>query len=99
VGPPGVAEPAPAFDDDDLGFPKRVEDLAVQKFISEPGVEASLGRTISGTMDGTAVAGGTHLTIERVRPDIIHVRPADGTPRRIINADGQLEVLPSAIVG
>jgi len=35
---------------------------------------------LSDLMDGTAVAGGTRLTIERVRPDIIYVRPADGTP-------------------
>jgi hypothetical protein len=34
----GVVEAAPALDDDP-GFGKRVEDLAIEQFIPEPGVE------------------------------------------------------------
>lgn len=39
VWPLGVIVAPPVLDDD-LGFPKRVEDLAVQEFVSEPGIEA-----------------------------------------------------------
>lgn len=44
-------------------------------------------------LDGTAVAGRAPLTIEGVRPDIIHLVPAEGAARRVIGANGRLEVL------
>jgi hypothetical protein len=39
VQPDGVVVASP-FLDQDLGFPRRVEDFAVEEFIAKPGVEA-----------------------------------------------------------
>ena len=38
MGPDGVVVAPPAFDDD-LGFAQRVEDLAVEQFVAQAGVE------------------------------------------------------------
>jgi hypothetical protein len=39
VGPDGVVVAAP-FLDQDMGFPQRVEELTVEEFIAEVGIEA-----------------------------------------------------------
>ena len=41
--------------------------------------------------DGSAVADGEHLTFEDLRPDILHLQPAGGEPRRIITPSGRIE--------
>lgn len=43
--------------------------------------------------DGSAVADRSPLSFEGVRPDILHVRPANGTPRRIITPRGRIETI------
>jgi hypothetical protein len=40
--------------------------------------------------DGRAFGGNDHLEFSAVRPDIIHVVPPDGSPRRAISVDGSI---------
>ncbi len=62
---PGIVVPAPALDDD-LGFLEAVEDLAVEQFVAQLGVEALAAAVFPG-------AAGQRVAI----PHGVHLRPVE----------------------
>ena len=57
--PNGIVVTAPTLDDD-LGFPQRVEYLAIEQFIAQAGIE---------TLDVAVLPGAAGFDVGRLRPD------------------------------
>ncbi len=57
--PNGIVVTAPTLDYD-LGFPQRVEDLAIEQFIAQAGIEA---------LDVTVLSRAARFDVGRLRPD------------------------------
>lgn len=83
--PIGLIDHIADFEENDFALEAEYE-------VTETFVQA---HALADLQSGAAVADGAPLEFQQVRPDIIHVRPASGGLRRIINAAGQLETIPA----
>src|SRR5438874_1137756 len=84
--PHGVVVTTPAFDDD-LRFPQRVEDLAIEQLVAQPGIktldEPVLPRTARRDVGGLCSDGADPLLHQATNSGPLSERICPGTPRRM----------------
>src|SRR5437879_10092488 len=85
--PHGVVVTTPAFDDD-LRFPQRVEDLAIEQLVTQPGIKTLDEPVLPWTARrdvGGVCSDGTDPLLHRLGNELraISERTCPGTPRRM----------------